>query len=233
MFLAPPPAFLFNTTPQRGCRRGPESESSISLGPNGVPYKFSKNCPGVLRFLWNLLRVVWKKNVIPSEWQRAVTVLIPKEQNSSTLGQFRSIALLNVEGKIFFSIMARRMTNYLTSNGYIDTSCQKAGVPGFPGYVEHSAVIWEQIQRARRERSYLHVMWLVLANAYGSVPNQLINFALDFFLHPRLHQRPGGLILCRPLDVLRPSGLHHRLAAALSGYCDGMFDLSHPIRRSL
>lgn len=81
--------------------------------------------------------MAWKKNVIPSEWQRTVTVLIPKEQNSSTLGRFRSIALLNVKGKIFFSIMARRMTSYVTSNEYTDTSCQKAGVPGFPGCVEH------------------------------------------------------------------------------------------------
>lgn len=90
--------------------------------------------------------------VIPSEWQRAVTVFILKELNSTTTSQLRSIALLNVEGKIFFSILAKRLTSYLTSNGYIDTSCQKAGVPGFPGCVEHSAAIREQIQTAKRER---------------------------------------------------------------------------------
>ncbi len=59
-----------------------------------------------------------------------------------TISQFRSIALLNVEGKIFFSILAKRLTTYLISNGYINTNCQKAGVPGFPGCMEHSAVIW-------------------------------------------------------------------------------------------
>jgi len=62
--------------------------------------------------------------------------------------QFRS----RNQSKIFFSILAKRLTTYLISNGYIDTSCQKAGVPGFPGCVEHSAAIWEQIQRAKRER---------------------------------------------------------------------------------
>lgn len=40
----------------------------------------------------------------------AVAILIPKEQNSKTMRQFRSIAMLNVEGKIFFSVMTRRMT---------------------------------------------------------------------------------------------------------------------------
>ncbi len=78
----------------------------------------------------------------------------------------------------------REIEQLVKSNGYIDTSCQTAGVPGFPGCVEHSAVIWEQIQRAKRERGDLHVVWLDLANAYGSVPHQLIEYALDFFYIP-------------------------------------------------
>ncbi|KAF7659999.1 hypothetical protein LDENG_00290150 [Lucifuga dentata] len=76
------------------------------------------------------------------------------------------------------------MAKYFLLNKYIDTSCQKAGVPGFPGCVEHSAMIWEQIQTAKCEKSDLHVVWLDLANAYGSVPHQLITFALNFFHIP-------------------------------------------------
>lgn len=67
------------------------------------------------------------------------------------------------------------MTSYLMENGYIDTNCQKAGVPGFPGCVEYSAMIWEQIQKAN---------WLNLANAYRSVPHQLISCAMEFFHMP-------------------------------------------------
>ncbi|KAK0156469.1 hypothetical protein N1851_000237 [Merluccius polli] len=138
-----------------------KARSSSAPGPNGVPYKFYKNCPKVLELLWYLMRTAWKKQLIL--WQ----VFIPKETNSRDIGQFRNIALLNVEGKIFFSVLARRMTNYLLGNGYIDTSCQKAGVPGFPGCVEHSTMIWDQIQKAKREKIDLHVVWLDLANAYG------------------------------------------------------------------
>lgn len=110
-----------------------------------------------------------------------------KKSNSKTFNQFRSIALLNVEGKLFFSVMARRITTYLMENNYIDTSCQKAGVPGFPdfpGCVEHALMIWEQIQTAKREKKDIHVVWLDLANAYGSVPHQFIAFALDHFYIP-------------------------------------------------
>lgn len=37
----------------------------------------------------------------------------------------------------------------------------------------------------KREKSDLHVVWLELANAYGSVPHSLIDFALEFFYTPR------------------------------------------------
>ncbi|RXN29065.1 hypothetical protein ROHU_018794 [Labeo rohita] len=76
------------------------------------------------------------------------------------------------------------MTDYLLENSYVDTNCQKAGVPGFPGCVEHSTMIWDQIQKAKREKTDLHVIWLDLANAYGSVPHQLVNYATEFFHMP-------------------------------------------------
>lgn len=83
------------------------ARTASAPGPNGIPYKLYKNCPRVLRLLWTLLRVIWTKQSIPSEWQRAVAVSITKQQNAKTIEQFRSLALLNVDGKIFFSVMAR------------------------------------------------------------------------------------------------------------------------------
>ncbi len=45
-------------------------------------------------------------------------------------------------------------------------------------------MIWEQIQTTKREKKELHVIWLDLANAYGSVPHLLIAYALEFFYIP-------------------------------------------------
>ena len=111
-------------------------------------------------------------------------VYIPKEQNSSGINQFRPISLLNVEGKIFFSVMASRLTKYLTENGYINTSVQKGGIPGVSGCLEHATMIWEAIQRAKSEKLNLDVVWLDLANAYGSVPHQMIQLALRMYHVP-------------------------------------------------
>ncbi|XP_016140413.1 uncharacterized protein [Sinocyclocheilus grahami] len=119
-------------------------------------------------------------------------VWVLKEKESHNISQFRGIALLNVEGKIFFSVMAKRMTSYLQANNYIDTSCQKAGVPGFPGCVEHPEMIWEHIQSAKRSKSDLHVVWLDLTNTYGSIPHQLISFALDFHVPASIQSLING-----------------------------------------
>lgn len=55
---------------------------------------------------------------------------------------------MNVEGKIFFSLLVGRTTNFLMANEYINTSCWKTGIHGC---MEHSSMIWDQIQQAKRE----------------------------------------------------------------------------------
>ena len=143
-------------------------------GPNGVPYLLYKRCPKTLYLLHSLIQRAWSSATVDDEWKKAEGVYIPKEKDSKGLNQFRPISLLNVEGKIFFSIKASRLTEFVMSNQYVDISVQKGGIPGVPGCIEHTSMIWEAIQRAKRNRLSLYVVWLDLANAYGSVPHQLL-----------------------------------------------------------
>ncbi|GFO03457.1 reverse transcriptase [Plakobranchus ocellatus] len=113
-------------------------------------------------------------------------VYIPKEQDSKGINQFCPILLLNVEGKIFFSVIASSLTKYLTENGYINTSVQKGGIPGVSGCLEHATMICEAIQRAKSEKLNLDVIWLDLANAYGSVPHEMIQLALRMYHVPEV-----------------------------------------------
>ena len=133
----------------------------------GYRTSYIKNCPRVLRKLTILLQQAWKKAIVPQEWCLADGIWIPKEMQSKGITNFRPISLLNVEGKIFLGVLARRMTTFLMSNHYINTSVQKAGIPGFTGCLEHSQMIWNSILSARRDKTELHVIWLDLANAYG------------------------------------------------------------------
>ena len=153
-------------------------------GLNGISFKLYKNCPTVLEQLVCLLQRAWREGYVAQGWCLADGVWIPKDENSIGVGSFRPISLLNVEGKIFFGVIARRMTSFLLQNKYINMSVQKAGIPGFPGCLEHAHVIWNSLMIAKHEKKELHVVWLDLANAYGSVPHNCIRFALKFFHIP-------------------------------------------------
>ncbi|GFO00047.1 reverse transcriptase [Plakobranchus ocellatus] len=151
-----------------------KTRAKSAPGPNGVPYLLYKGYPNVFKKLHKILRSAWKNIKINKEWTTAAGVYIPKEQDSKRINQFRPISLLNVEGKIFFSITASRLTKYLTENGCINTSVQKGSIPGVSGCLEHATMIWEAIQRAKSEKLNLDVVWLDQANAYGSVPHEMI-----------------------------------------------------------
>ncbi|KAK0134731.1 Retrovirus-related Pol polyprotein from type-2 retrotransposable element R2DM [Merluccius polli] len=140
-----------------------KARSRSAPGPSGTPYKVYKHCPKLLHRLWKILKGVW----------------IPKEEDSKNISQFRIISLLSVEGKIFFSIIAKRLALFLLKNGYIDTSVQKGGIPGVPGCLEHRGVVTQLLREARENKGDLVVLWLDLANAYGSMPHKLVLEALE------------------------------------------------------
>ena len=88
------------------------------------------------------------------------------------------MCLLNVEGKIFFGVIAKRMTRFVVNNGYVNTSIQKARIPDFPGCIEYPTMLWERIKTAKNNKSaILHVIWLNLENAYVSARHQLLEKA--------------------------------------------------------
>ena len=101
-----------------------------------------------------------------------------KEKRSKHVTNFQTISWLNVEGKIFFAVLERRMPTFLTANQYIDTSVQNGGVPGFSGCLEHTSAINQIISEAKVNNKDLTVICLDLANAYGSIPHKMIDEAL-------------------------------------------------------
>ena len=77
---------------------------------------------------------------------------MPKEKNSVTIIQFRTISLLNMEVKMYMSVLAMRISGYMVENSYIDTSIQRAGIPGFSGCIEHTSVISQLLNEAKKDK---------------------------------------------------------------------------------
>ena len=79
---------------------------------------------------------------------------------------------------MYFALWADRLVAYTLANKYIDTSIQKGGVPAVSGCMEHTAILSQLIREAKAEKKGLVVVWLDIANAYGSIPHNLIQLAL-------------------------------------------------------
>ena len=148
-------------------------------GPNGIPYKLYKYCPGVTRMLWRYCTGIWKCNKVPRSWREAEGCFIPKVNNAKVIEEFRTISFLNVEGKLYKGGIARKLTKFAVANGYIDRSIQKAGIPGVSGCLENSAVLTQMITEAKKKKKNLVLTWLDIANAYGTMPHKLVFRALE------------------------------------------------------
>lgn len=72
-------------------------------GVNKIPYKVYKLCPQISSFLFNLFKSCVNRSFIPIQWRVAAETYIPKTKppDPSSIKDFRPIALMNVEGKLF------------------------------------------------------------------------------------------------------------------------------------
>ena len=157
-------------------------------GPNLTPYKVYKKCPDIAKYLYQLCLDCLRLQRVPVQWRMAYKTFIPKvdEPDSSTFTDFRDISLLNVEGKIFFSLISKRFTRHIIDkNKFIDTSIQKGCMENIPGVWEHIAMIWDALKDARLNQKDLVAIWLDIANAYGSISHQLIFLALRRYGIPK------------------------------------------------
>jgi len=84
---------------------------------------------------------------------------------------------MNVEGKLFFSLISRRLEDHIINkNGF--SLIQKGCMEKVPGCWEHISMIWDALKSAKASKSSVSAFWLDVANAYGSILHKLIFFAL-------------------------------------------------------
>ena len=155
--------------------------NASSPGINMIPYRVYKKCPQICSFLFSIFNLCLKHAFVPIQWRVATEVYIPKVNppDPSNIKDFRPIALLNVEGKIFFSLISRRFENHIIHNNkLIKSSIQKGCMEKIPGCWEHMSMVWSELKSSKSNKGNLAAIWLDIANAYGSVPHQLIFFAL-------------------------------------------------------
>ena len=67
----------------------------------------------------------------------------------------------------------------------IKTAIQKGFVQGVCGCLDHTFSLWETLKHAKKCKRSIVTSWIDLANAYGSVRHNLIQFALEWYHVPK------------------------------------------------
>ena len=170
---------------KRSVRR---KRNGAAPGLNALSYVPYKKCSAVLNFLILLGQKIWKTKEIPNDWVMAYIILLSKSNDLHLVSEFRPIAITCVSGKIFFSVMSDRLQVFMLRNNYISRDIQKGFLAGMPGCIEHTFTLLEALRDAKESHRQIVITWLDLANAYGSIRHNLIQFAVNWFHVPKLIQ---------------------------------------------
>ena len=113
--------------------------------------------------------------LITENWGLADRIHIPKKKYSKYFEQCQLIWLLNIECRIFFSVLTKRITNFVLSNNFVNIST-KTEIPGFSGCIEHEAMLWDNVYI--NKSAEFHVIGLDLWNVSGLFKYVLIEIKL-------------------------------------------------------
>ena len=125
-----------------------------------------------------------RKKQNPNAWQIGRIKLIDKGKGTDQPGNMRPISILNAEGRIFWTIYQERLASFMTSNGFINRSVQKAFLEKMAGCIEHATMASEMLRDAKSRQKQICMIWLDLANAYGSVRHSMVYYALEWYHVP-------------------------------------------------
>ena len=173
-------------------RSAGRKRNGASPGLDAITYVPFKKCPAIIKFLHKLGIKMWKKLEVADDWAQAMITLLKKgslTEDLDVVSEFRPITMTATMGKVFLSIISDRMQRFLVKNLFIPRKVQKGFLSGIAGCVEHSFMLYEAMKEAKEEQRQIVISWIDLANAYGSVRHNLIQFALDWYHVPKHIQK--------------------------------------------
>ena len=159
-------------------------KSTSAPGPDGLTYGLLKKLPSSHHFLATLYNKLMLHPKPSTWWQQSNVTLIHKRNDPGEPKNFRMIALTSVIAKLYHQLLSNRILDFLTLNGYIDTSLQKAFVQNVNGTIEHNQVLQEVLGSARNRQKTVHCTFFDLKDAFGSISHELIKVCLDRYNIP-------------------------------------------------
>ena len=87
-----------------------ELKNNKSAGMDQIPAELLKSGgKKLISELTNILNKCWNDQKVPKEWKEGIIIKIPKKGNLADCNNWRGITLLSVTGKVFCSILLKRL----------------------------------------------------------------------------------------------------------------------------
>lgn len=146
-----------------------KSASNTAPGADGLRYPAWRALdPGAL-LLTPIFNWCAVHNRVPTAWKASSTVLLHKDGPLHDPSSWRPIALSPTIAKLYAGLWADRLSRWSDTSDLL--SPNQKGFRHFDGVLEHNFVLQNAINDARRSRSELHVLFVDVSNAFGSVPH--------------------------------------------------------------
>ena len=68
-----------------------------------------------VKVLHSICQQIWKTQQWPQDWERSVSIPIPKKDNAKECSNYRTIALISHASKVMLKILQARLQQYVTS----------------------------------------------------------------------------------------------------------------------
>jgi hypothetical protein len=155
-----------------------------ACGNDGISYKIMKTArPEAVKFMRRIIKDTIRCDRVFDSWKDARTVLIYKKGERSDPKNWRLITITNCTYRLYTCLMTRAFQQ-VNSKYDIYEDVQKGFIKKSNGCSEHSIMLNELFQNAKRKGTDLIITAIDFTNAFGSVPHELIMSMLKQFNFP-------------------------------------------------
>ena len=124
------------------------------------------------------------------------TVLVHKKCYSVDPANSRFITLESVPLKVFTSCLRDSVFSFLNQNEFIEAEIQKGFTSHVTGVLEHTSMIADIIEKARKSQWSVLIALLDLKNAFGEISHNLIQEVLLYHCIPDKTQALSEMKFC-------------------------------------